>query len=78
VQRLSKDGFEIDIKEQTIPTQDGDGDVIEQDPAGGKAKRGSTVTITVAKFDQSAQTTPTTSTAAPSATPTTTTPPPAP
>jgi beta-lactam-binding protein with PASTA domain len=48
--------------------------VIEQDPAGGKAKRGSTVTLVVGKFDPAAQPTPT---PAPT-TSTPTTPPPTP
>jgi serine/threonine-protein kinase len=63
VSRLNKDGFQVDIVEQPVPTQDDDGVVIQQDPAGGRAKRGSTVTLTVAKFDPNAapgQTTPTT------------------
>jgi beta-lactam-binding protein with PASTA domain len=54
VQRLSKDGFEIKIVEQPVDSQEGDGVVVQQDPAGGKAKRGSTVTLTVGKFDPSA------------------------
>jgi eukaryotic-like serine/threonine-protein kinase len=54
VQRLSKDGFEIKIVEQQVDSQEGDGVVIQQDPAGGKAKRGSTVTLTVGRFDASA------------------------
>jgi beta-lactam-binding protein with PASTA domain/predicted Ser/Thr protein kinase len=74
VQRLSQDGFEIKIVEQAVPTQEDDGHVIQQDPSGGRHKRGSTVTLTVAKFDPSlggqttttpttpAQTTPTTPT----------------
>ena len=53
VARLSKDGFETKIVQKAVPTQDDDGHVIEQDPAGGKARRGSTVTLTVAKFDPS-------------------------
>jgi beta-lactam-binding protein with PASTA domain/predicted Ser/Thr protein kinase len=55
VQTLSQDGFEIDIQEQPVDSQEGDGVVIEQDPAGGKAKRGSTVTLVVGKFDPAAQ-----------------------
>jgi serine/threonine-protein kinase len=55
VQTLSQDGFEIDIQEQPVDSQEGDGVVIEQDPAGGKAKRGSTVTLVVGKFDAAAQ-----------------------
>ncbi|HZC29792.1 MAG TPA: PASTA domain-containing protein, partial [Gaiellaceae bacterium] len=53
VQRLSQDGFEIKIVEQAVPTQEDDGHVIQQDPSGGRHKRGSTVTLTVAKFDPS-------------------------
>jgi serine/threonine-protein kinase len=74
VQRLSKDGFEIKIVEQQVDSQEGDGVVIQQDPAGGKAKRGSTVTLTVGKFDASAAPGAGTTTTAPaSPTPTTTT-----
>jgi serine/threonine-protein kinase len=68
VQRLSKDGFEIDIQEQPVDSQEGDGVVIEQDPAGGKAKRGSTVTLVVGKFDPAAQPGQTTPPAAPTPT----------
>jgi eukaryotic-like serine/threonine-protein kinase len=64
VQALSQAGFEIKIVEQAVPTQDGDGTVIDQSPDGGRHKRGSTVTLTVAKFDPAAAgqttTTPTT------------------
>ena len=64
VRRLSKDGFQIKIVQQPVNAQDGDGVVIAQDPGGGKAKRGSTVTLTVGKFDPNAApgqtTTPTT------------------
>jgi beta-lactam-binding protein with PASTA domain/predicted Ser/Thr protein kinase len=74
VQRLSKDGFEIDIQEQPVDSQEGDGVVIQQDPASGKAKRGSTVTLVVGKFDQAAQ--PPAQTTPPAGT--TTTPPPSP
>ena len=74
VQRLSKDGFEIEIVEQPVGTQDDDGHVIEQDPASGRVRRGSTITLTVAKFDQSlapGQTTTTTPPAPGTPTPTT-------
>ena len=63
VARLSKDGFQIEIVEQPVGTQDDDGHVIEQDPESGRARRGSTITLTVARFDQSlapGQTTPAT------------------
>jgi beta-lactam-binding protein with PASTA domain len=75
VARLSKDGFQIQIVEQQVDSQEGDGVVIQQDPASGKAKRGSTVTLTVGKFDPAAapgQTTTTTTPATPPATTTTT------
>jgi eukaryotic-like serine/threonine-protein kinase len=73
VNRLSKDGFQVKIVEQPVDSQEGDGVVIGQDPAGGKAKRGSTVTLTVGRFDPNAApgaTTPTTGTPT-TATPTT-------
>jgi beta-lactam-binding protein with PASTA domain/predicted Ser/Thr protein kinase len=54
VQRLSKDGFEIKIVEQQVDSQEGDGVVIQQDPASGKVKRGSTVTLTVGRFNGTA------------------------
>jgi eukaryotic-like serine/threonine-protein kinase len=73
VQRLSKDGFEIKIVEQQVDSQEGDGIVIQQDPAGGKAKRGSTVTLTVGKFDAAAAPGATTTTTTPATPPTTTT-----
>ena len=66
VQRLSKDGFEITIVQQPVDSQEGDGVVLQQDPAGGKAKRGSTVTLTVGKFDAGAA--PGTTTTAPGTT----------
>jgi beta-lactam-binding protein with PASTA domain/predicted Ser/Thr protein kinase len=56
VARLSKDGFETEIVQQPVPTPEDDGHVIQQDPAGGRHKRGSTVTLTVAKFDAAATT----------------------
>ena len=62
VQQLSQDGFEIDIQERPVDSQEGDGVVIEQDPAGGRARRGSTVTLVVGTFTAGAppaQTTPT-------------------
>jgi serine/threonine-protein kinase len=61
VQQLSQDGFEIDIQERPVDSQEGDGVVIEQDPAGGRARRGSTVTLVVGTFTAGAppaQTTP--------------------
>jgi serine/threonine-protein kinase len=74
VRRLSKDGFQIKIVEKAVPTQEDDGVVIEQDPGGGKARRGSTVTLTVAKFDPSLAPGQTTAPAPATPTPTPTTP----
>jgi eukaryotic-like serine/threonine-protein kinase len=74
VQTLSQDGFEIDIQEQPVDSQDGDGVVIEQDPPGGRARRGSTVTLVVGRFDPAANATPPAQTTPP-ATSTPTTPP---
>jgi serine/threonine-protein kinase len=55
---LSGRGFEVGVVEVAVDTQDQDGVVQEQAPAGSeKVDRGSTVTITVGRFD-SAQTTP--------------------
>jgi eukaryotic-like serine/threonine-protein kinase len=73
VQRLSKDGFEVKIVDQPVDSQEGDGVVIAQDPAGGKAKRGATVTLTVGRFNAGAATPGQTTTTTP-ATPTPTTP----
>jgi eukaryotic-like serine/threonine-protein kinase len=77
VQALTQAGFQVKIVEQPEPTQDEDGHVIDQSPPGGERhKRGSTVTLTVAKFDPSLAGQTTTTPAAPGATttPTTTTP----
>jgi eukaryotic-like serine/threonine-protein kinase len=49
---LSAAGFKIQQKEKVVSSQEGDGIVISQDPSGGsKADKGSTVTITVGRFD---------------------------
>jgi eukaryotic-like serine/threonine-protein kinase len=61
IARLSDEGFRIRQRTRQLETEEGDGVVLEQDPAGGKARRGSTVTITVGKFTPSTtqgQTTP--------------------
>jgi eukaryotic-like serine/threonine-protein kinase len=50
VARLSDEGFRIRQRTQPVDSEDGDGVVISQDPAGGNAPRGSTVTITVGEF----------------------------
>jgi beta-lactam-binding protein with PASTA domain/tRNA A-37 threonylcarbamoyl transferase component Bud32 len=71
-QRLSKDGFAIQVKQKAVDSPEGDGVVISESPSGGKAKKGSTVTITVGKYDPSlAPTTPTTPTIPTTPTPTT-------
>ena len=48
---LSSAGFKIERQEKDVDSPEGDGVVVEQDPADGKAKRGSTVTIVVGKFN---------------------------
>jgi beta-lactam-binding protein with PASTA domain/tRNA A-37 threonylcarbamoyl transferase component Bud32 len=58
VARLSDDGFRIRQRTQPVDSEDGDGVVIRQDPAGGNAPRGSTVTITVGEFTAPQPTTP--------------------
>jgi serine/threonine-protein kinase len=60
VKRLSREGFEIVTQERTVDSQEGDGVVVEQDPAAGRAKKGATVTIIVGTFDPTATPTPTT------------------
>jgi eukaryotic-like serine/threonine-protein kinase len=62
---LSAEGFEIRRQERDVDSPEGDGVVIEQDPASGKAEKGSTVTIVVGKFNpnlnpEGSPTTPTT------------------
>ena len=69
IRRLSKDGFEVDQKTKTVDSPEGDDTVLSQDPAGGKAKKGSTVTITVGKYVAPTDTTQTTTTPAPGGTP---------
>ena len=66
VTRLSQDGFEIQTEDREVDSPEGDGVVIEQDPPGGRAQRGSTVKIVVGRFnpalDPEGQTTPATPT----------------
>jgi beta-lactam-binding protein with PASTA domain/predicted Ser/Thr protein kinase len=68
---LKKAGFEVAVTEQPTDNLDEDGHVTAQDPAGGQAKKGSTVKLTVAKFDPSLNPDPGTGT---TTTPATTTP----
>jgi len=72
---LQKAGFKVDVVEQPTDNLDEDAHVLAQDPADGQAKKGSTVQISVGKFDPALNPEPGTgSTATPD---TTTTPPPA-
>jgi beta-lactam-binding protein with PASTA domain/tRNA A-37 threonylcarbamoyl transferase component Bud32 len=48
---LSSAGFRIQRQEKDVDSPEGDGVVVEQDPPGGKAKKGSVVTIVVGKFN---------------------------
>jgi beta-lactam-binding protein with PASTA domain len=52
---LEKAGFKVTQAAATQPTGDKtqNGHVVAQDPSSGKAKKGSTVTITVGKYDPS-------------------------
>jgi serine/threonine-protein kinase len=66
---LKKAGFQVAVVEQPTSTLTEDRHVLQQDPAAGQAKKGSTVTITVGKFDPSLNPDPGTgSTAAPGTT----------
>jgi eukaryotic-like serine/threonine-protein kinase len=52
VRRLSGQGFEVDQQSRDVDSPEGDNVVVEQSPAGGgKAKKGSKVTIVVGKFN---------------------------
>jgi beta-lactam-binding protein with PASTA domain len=52
VRTLSGQGFEVDQQSRDVNSPEGDNVVIEQSPAGGgKAKKGSKVTIVVGKFN---------------------------
>jgi serine/threonine-protein kinase len=53
IARLSDEGFRIRQRTRELDSEEGDGVVIEQEPAGGRARRGSTVTITVGMFTPS-------------------------
>jgi serine/threonine-protein kinase len=65
---LGAAGFKVRTEESPLPSEDGDGTVIMQKPDGGadsKAKRGSTVTITIGRFDGTTTTPGTTTPTAP-------------
>jgi beta-lactam-binding protein with PASTA domain len=70
---LSGAGFTVKTKSQDVSQTDGDDTVLAQSPAGGptkKAKKGSTVTITIGHYVAPATTPATTPTAPPTTTPT--------
>ncbi|MBJ7330634.1 MAG: serine/threonine protein kinase [Solirubrobacteraceae bacterium] len=72
-QTLRNAGFDVNVTTADVDSPDADDRVQRQSPSSGKAKRGSTVTITVGKFDPDLDPDPTTTTP-PTTTPTTTTP----
>jgi beta-lactam-binding protein with PASTA domain/predicted Ser/Thr protein kinase len=51
-------GFKVAVDERPVTDQSEDGTVVAQDPSGGKADKGSTVTITIGRFPTSNPTTP--------------------
>jgi eukaryotic-like serine/threonine-protein kinase len=51
-------GFKVAVNEQPVQDQSQDGFVISQQPGGGKADQGSTVTITIGRFSTSGPSTP--------------------
>jgi beta-lactam-binding protein with PASTA domain/predicted Ser/Thr protein kinase len=70
---LSGEGFEVTVEEVAVDTPDDDGLVQKQSPAGDKkVDRGSTVTITVGRFDPALNPDPTVTTTTPPASTTTT------
>jgi eukaryotic-like serine/threonine-protein kinase len=50
VNDLQDAGFRVSITREDTQNLDEDGVVLSQDPADGRAKKGSTVTITVGRF----------------------------
>jgi serine/threonine-protein kinase len=69
---LSGRGFEVGVEEVAVATQDQDGVVQDQSPAGDeKVDRGSTVTITIGRFDPAQPIPPGTTTTTPPASTTT-------
>jgi serine/threonine-protein kinase len=50
--RLEAAGFQVNVEEEAVDSPSEDGEVLSQSPAGGReVRRGSTVTITVGRFD---------------------------
>ncbi len=62
IDAITKAGFRVSEQQVTVTDELQDGTVIQQDPSGGKAKPGSTVTIGVGSFTPPPETTPTTTT----------------
>jgi beta-lactam-binding protein with PASTA domain/tRNA A-37 threonylcarbamoyl transferase component Bud32 len=52
-QRLQSEGFQVNQRTRQVDSPEGDDVILEQNPGGGKAPKGSTVTITVGKFNAS-------------------------
>jgi serine/threonine-protein kinase len=65
---LERAGFTVDVRRQDTPDRDQDGVVIAQDPNGGGAEPGSTVTITVGNYERRASPSPTDTAPSPTAT----------
>jgi beta-lactam-binding protein with PASTA domain len=61
IQTLTDAGFKVASQSVPVTTESQDGTVVQQDPSGGKAKPGSTVTLGVGTFTPPTQ--PTTTTA---------------
>jgi serine/threonine-protein kinase len=49
--RLTRAGFSVTQVDQDVDSPEGDGVVIDESPSSGKAKKGSTVTITVGRYN---------------------------
>jgi eukaryotic-like serine/threonine-protein kinase len=48
--QLRSAGFKVTVDEQPVQDQSEDGIVVAQDPGGGRAAQGSTVSITIGRF----------------------------
>ena len=62
IDALTQAGFKVSEQRVTVTNEGDDGTVVQQDPSGGKAKPGSTVTIGVGSFTPPTETTTTTPT----------------
>ncbi len=65
IDTLTNAGFKVSEQRITVTDEGDDGTVVQQDPSGGKAKPGSTVTIGVGSFTPPTETTTPTTTAPP-------------